>query len=440
MTNPVFTLETSSAREPAARDAESAARVLARCDLLAQISEDPDCITRTYLSDALALSHKLMSGWMREAGLEARVDAVGNLIGRAGTGNQVFIVGSHLDSVPNAGKYDGILGVMLALEAVSQVVLARPDLPLSLEVIGFGDEEGVRFGTPYLGSRAVAGSFDESLLDLRDQDELSLRQALQSFGRDPQAWPDARYEARRVAGYFEAHIEQGPALEHLQAPLGIVSAIAGQSRLRVRFAGQAGHAGTLPMNHRRDALAAASEWILQVESHAAQTDGLVATVGRLEIEPNTRNVVAGEVVAALDVRHQDDMTRREAVEAMLEAAREVSQRRGLSCEMLSHDEQSAVPMDDLARARLAQAATFEGIEAPTLVSGAGHDAVIMAGIAPVSMLFLRSPGGKSHCPEEAVDAADVALALRVMQRVLHSVLDEAASKLEAEEADGSVAI
>lgn len=391
-----------------------AARVLARCDELAACSDELPRLTRLFLSPALAQAHRLVGGWMREAGLAPRVDTLGNLIGHFPAQNAdgpVWIVASHLDTVPNAGKYDGMLGVLLAIETVASLDAA---LPFGIDVIGFSDEEGVRFKTPYLGSRAVAGSFDAELLNLRDGDGISLRQALENFGLDPAAWPSARFDTK-VAGYFEAHIEQGPVLESLDAPLGIVSATAGQSRLQIRFCGEAGHAGTLPMAHRRDALAAASEWILAVETMGRATPGLMATVGFVEVAPNTANVVPGEVVCSLDVRHADDWARENAAAALLEAAESIANRRGVGFEIVSQAAQKAVPMNPALRRKLRAVA---GPQTPDIVSGAGHDAAIMAEVAPCAMLFLRTPGGVSHCPEETVNPEDVARALEVMREFL----------------------
>lgn len=393
----------------------SAARVLSRCDAVALCTSEEGEVTRLSFTPALNQAQELVADWMRAAGMTTRIDALGNIIGRfAGReADPVLLLGSHLDSVPGAGKYDGVLGVLLAIEAVASRDCAG--LPYAIEIIGFSDEEGVRFHTPYLGSRAAAGSFEASLLKLRDEDGVSLRHALREFGQDPDSWPLAAYSAQRVLGYFEAHIEQGPVLESIGAPLGVVMAIAGQTRLQVRFSGHSGHAGTLPMPLRRDALAAASEWILVVESEGAKTPGLMATVGYVQVEPNAPNVVPGSVTCTLDARHADDEARRLAVEHLLAAAEGIGERRNISFELLTKAEQPATTMDAELRDVLAQIAAAQGIEAPSIVSGAGHDAVVMAGLAPTSMLFLRTPGGLSHCPEEAVDGLDIAKALEVMR-------------------------
>jgi allantoate deiminase len=447
---------------------QSAERVLRRCDELAACSDSTLGLTRLFLSPAMGEAHELVAGWMREARMTPRVDELGNLIGHypvgetaivSGLSSQVtelspqvdglspevsgflpkvaglspevaalsekgavFLLGSHLDTVPNAGKYDGALGVLLAIEVVS--LLEGQRLPFAIEVIGFSEEEGVRFKTPYLGSRALAGTFDPALLELRDDQGLSMRQVLRGFGLVPEDWPRARHQSEDIRGYLEAHIEQGPVLESLGAPLGIVTDIVGQSRLRVRFAGQAGHAGTLPMNGRRDALAAASEWVLLVENLAGQTPGLVATVGALDVHPNTPNVVAGEVVCSLDVRHADDETREKAVERLLEAARGIAARRGMEVEVVARASQNAVPMNPQLREHLREACDELGVFAPEIASGAGHDAAIMATLCPCAMLFLRTPIGASHCPEEDVLAEDVARALGAMSEFLRALACE----------------
>jgi allantoate deiminase len=397
---------------------QRAARVMARCDELAQCSETPDGLKRTFLSPAMHDAHALVRDWMREAGMTTRVDSLGNLIGhltpKKAAQNGVFLIGSHLDTVSNAGKYDGMLGVLLGIEAVSLL----PELPFGVEVIGFSEEEGVRFKTPYLGSRAIAGTFDPNYLDLRDGNGVSMRQSLRDFGLDADGFRSASYDSKPVLGYLEAHIEQGPVLEERGVGLGIVTDIAGQSRLQVRFSGQAGHAGTLPMNLRRDALAAAAEWIFGIETLARTIYGLVATVGFLEVGPNTPNVVAGEVTCSLDVRHAEDSVREQAVEEALETARDLAERRDIGFEILNRNAQPAVPMNAAMRRDLQRVCEELGVAAPAIVSGAGHDAAIMASLAPAAMLFLRSPGGISHNPAESVLVGDVALAIDAMRGFL----------------------
>jgi allantoate deiminase len=352
--------------------------VLERCDALARISEEPDRLTRRFGTEAMKQANELVGGWMQEAGLSVREDAAGNLIGRRGEG-PVLMLGSHLDTVVDAGRYDGPLGVLAAIEAAERV-----DRPL--EVVGFADEEGCRFGTAYLGSSAMTGRFDPAWRELRDGD-VRLGDLVGDVG-------PARDD---VLGYVEVHIEQGPVLERLGEPVGVVTAINGQSHAEVTFLGEAGHAGTVPMEDRNDALVAAADWVLAVERAGG-------TVGRLEVEPGVRNVIPGRVIATLDLRHPDDATRRAAVEALREQA-------GAAIWNETGDV-AAVAMDE----RLS--AAF-GV-ATRLPSGAGHDAAMMATIAPAAMLFVRSRGG-SHNPAESVEEADVAVALDALERLLRAV-------------------
>jgi len=375
-----------------------AREVIRRCRELAGCTEEPGHITRTYLSAAMREAHRLVRGWMESAGLRVRVDAVGNMRGVRGEGPRVMI-GSHLDSVRHAGAFDGVLGVMIG------IALADRGPRCGIEVAAFAEEEGVRFGTPFIGSRAVAGAplTEPAILD-----------AIREFGLDPAGIPEAALSGE-VERYLEFHIEQGPVLESLGLPLGVVESIAGQSRLEVRFAGQANHAGTTPMNLRRDALAGAAEWIGMVEREAGATLGLVATVGKLDAEPGAANVIAGCVRASLDVRHADDAARERAVRCILSGAGKIAARRGLTVEWDERLEQPAVAMDYEPMERAVRAA---GYPVHRMASGAGHDAMILARRVPASMLFLRSPGGISHHPDETVQAEDVEAALAVGMRFL----------------------
>jgi len=309
-----------------------------------------------------------------------------------------ILIASHLDTVPDAGAFDGILGVVLGI-ALAEMASRGADWP-TLEVIGFSEEEGVRYGVPFIGSRALVGTLDAATIQIAEPE-------IRSFGLDPRQVPDARFSPD-TAAYLEFHIEQGPVLESLQLPLGIVNAIAGQSRLTVTFEGQANHAGTTPMSLRRDALTAAAAWILDVERYATAHDGLVATVGRVDVTPNATNVVPGSVKASLDVRHGCD-------EIRLAAVRELT---GSLTHCVQHLDQAAVPMDEGLRARLTKAVEACGCPVHHLTSGAGHDAMIVAPHIPACMLFLRSPGGISHSPLEAVLADDVEAALRVGENLL----------------------
>jgi allantoate deiminase len=370
-----------------------AATVLERCARLAEVSEEPGRLVRRFGSDAMRRANELVGGWMAAAGLEVREDAVGNLIGRRGAG-PVLVLGSHLDTVVDAGRFDGPLGVLVGI-ACAERVPGR-----ALEVVGFADEEGVRYGTAYLGSAAMAGRFDSAWPALRDADGVRLGDLLRG---DPST---AAREPAELLGYLEVHIEQGPVLERLGEPVGAVTAITGQSHAEVTLRGEAGHAGTVPMQDRRDALCAAAELVL-----AAERLGVIATVGRLEVDPGARNVIPGVATLTVDVRHGDDDARHAAVAALRERAEAIAAARGIGLEWRSTAELAAVPMDD----RLTRAL---GAELPRLPSGAGHDAAMMAAITPAAMLFVRCRGGISHHPDESVEEEDVAVAIDVVERVL----------------------
>jgi len=397
---------------------------MARCAHLALISEEPGRLTRSYASPAMAEANALVAGWMGEAGLAARMDPAGNLVGRrAGPpGAPVLLLGSHLDTVRDAGAFDGPLGIVVALEALHR--LSGLELPFAIDLYAFADEEGLRYGTAYLGSRAVAGTFDPLVLDLVDAGGIRLGDALRVFGGDPGALGAASRRGEDLLGYVEVHIEQGPVLEELGAPVGVVSAIAGGTRAQVTFTGRAGHAGTVPMALRRDALAGAAEWALEVEAAGRARGGLVATVGRLDADPGAINVVAGRARALLDVRHADDAARSEAVGLLRARAEAIAAARGLSVGWQELLDAPAVAMDAGLTERLRAAA---GPAAPVLGSGAGHDAVALAALCPVGMLFVRCAGGISHHPDESVSEGDAGRAVEVLETFLRRLATERAA-------------
>lgn len=390
-----------------------AARVMARCDELAALSDEPGRLTRRFLGDGTRRAHELVRSWLEEAGLRASVDAAGNLRGRREAGAAdagILLLGSHLDTVVDAGRYDGALGVLAAIEVAD--ALADEALGHGLEVVAFSEEEGVRFGVPYLGSRALAGSFDPALLELRDEDGASVREAIRGFGLEPDRIPEAALDPARTLGYVELHIEQGPVLEDAGAALGVPDAIVGQSRLRLRFRGRAAHAGTTPMRLRRDALTGAATFALAVEACALASEELVATVGRFDTAPNAPNVVPGEATLSLDVRHRDDGARRAALADLIGVAERIGDERGLQVEVEALLDAPAAPLDPTLTARLRALAG-----GPALVSGAGHDAAVMARVVPSALLFVRTPDGLSHHPDERVAEEDVAAALRALGEV-----------------------
>ena len=392
---------------------ELAHKAIQYCRDLALFSEEPGRTTRTFLSPPMRDVHHLLGAWMRQAGMGVSVDAAGNLRGvRAGSTAGRIIIASHLDTVRNAGAFDGILGVVLGVALVE--ALGGNWSGPTIEVIGFSEEEGVRFGIPFIGSRALTGTLDEKILTPPVLD------AIRAFGLDPGELPSARLSSETIA-YLEFHIEQGPVLESLGLPLGIVDAIVGQSRLNLTFRGRANHAGTTPMSLRRDALAAASEWICHVEKSAVRESGLLATVGSISLEPNATNVIPELVRVSLDVRHSCDETRHSSVAQMLAAARQICGRRGIVLDCEQRLDQPAVALDKRLRETLARSVQAAGYPVHHMTSGAGHDAMILAPHVPAAMLFLRSPGGISHHPDESVIAADVEAVLEAALRFMRNV-------------------
>jgi len=399
----------------------AANQAIARCRSVAECSEEPRFTTRSFLSEPMREAHARLGGWMKNAGMTVSVDAVGNIRGCSKTDanpDRRLFIGSHLDTVPRAGAYDGILGVMLGVSLI-ELLSDRP-LHFSIEVIGFSEEEGLRFGVPFIGSRALIGAIDDELLDVRDTNGLRVRDAISAFGLDCSRIGDARAQ-KNALGYFEFHIEQGPVLESLGFRVGIVDAIAGQSRFAVTFEGQANHAGTTPMRLRQDALAGAAAWVTAVEQHARETAGLVATVGRLQVEPGAANVIAAKVSASLDVRHAEDAIRKTSAGILLQQAESIATARGLAVRWEEHLDQRAAPMDASLTQVLEDAVVEAGQPAHHMVSGAGHDAMVIAGYMPTAMLFIRSPGGISHHPSETVVVDDVAAALDVGMRFIERI-------------------
>lgn len=401
-----------------------AQRAIAECRRIAAMSEEVGRTTRRFLTRPVHEVHKLLRQRMEALGMTVDVDPAGNLRGLwqpVNSHDKRIILGSHIDTVPNAGAFDGVLGVTMALECVE--VAQELKLPLPIEIIAFSEEEGVRFGVPFIGSRAVTGRFDAALLQLKDADGITLQDAIGRFNLDP-AEIGAAVIDERALGFFEIHIEQGPVLDAENLPLAAVTAIAGQSRHSLTWTGQANHAGTTPMHLRHDALAGAAEWIVAVESLAQRTEGLVATVGHIEVKPDAGNVIAGAAQVSLDVRHAHDSERHATVESLLAQAEAIATRRGLALAHARQLDQPAVPMDERLTAFLADAIADAGLPAKRMTSGAGHDAMVMAARLPTAMLFLRSPGGISHHPSETVLEEDVAAALVVCRKFLQRLAAE----------------
>jgi allantoate deiminase len=396
----------------------SAELAIARCRQLARFSEDAASTRRTFLSSPMRDVHREITSWLQALGAKVRIDAAGNLRGfydAAQSGAPQLLIGSHLDTVPNAGAYDGVLGVLLGVGLLA--ALDGEKLPFGIEVVGFSEEEGVRFGEPFIGSRALVGRLDEVLLRRQDANAVTVRQAIEDFGLEPEKIPQAQVHANTLA-YLEFHIEQGPVLDTLARPLGAVEAIVGQSRLEFIFVGRANHAGTTPMHLRRDSVAAAAEWISAVEHLAQSTPGLVASVGKIEAKPGATNVIAGEALLTLDVRHSSNEVRLRAVDDLIRKSEEIAQRRGLSVRRNALLNQPAVAMDPFLVNQIEEAIRQAGCEPHRMASGAGHDAMILAEKVPAAMIFLRTPGGISHDPAESVLVEDVEKAIECGMHLL----------------------
>ncbi|AXC11778.1 N-carbamoyl-L-amino acid hydrolase [Acidisarcina polymorpha] len=386
-------------------------KVVEACQEIAGFSDNPAYLVRTYLSPATRRVHDFLRSWMDRLGMRPSIDAVGNLRGlypgkRQNAGR--LLIGSHIDTVPNAGAFDGVLGVIMGLALIEGLEADRLDY--DIEIVAFSEEEGVRFGVPFIGSRALIGDIDAPLLQLTDPRGVSVAQAMESFGLNLSELHAALLNPATFA-FLEFHIEQGPVLDQLNAPLGIVEAIAGQSRYELTFHGKANHAGTTPMSLRHDALTGAAEWIGAVEQQARITNGLVATVGRLEVTPGATNVIPSEVRLSLDLRHTDDATRHAAADDMEANGRQIASTRGLQLSLQKKLDQPAIPLDRGLRDSLAAAVAATGRDGHRMNSGAGHDAMVLARKLPSAMLFLRSPAGISHHPDETVLVEDVQAAL-----------------------------
>ncbi|MEY9754142.1 allantoate deiminase [Bradyrhizobium yuanmingense] len=405
-------------------DASLGNEIVRRINELGAISEEPEKLTRIFLSKELRKAADLIMGWMREAGMSAHLDAIGNVCGRY-EGDRpdmpCLMLGSHYDTVRDAGKWDGPLGVITAISCVADLNRRGKRLPFAIEVIGFADEEGVRFASTLLGSRAVAGTFDESVLNTRDRDGVSMREALVQFGLDPDHIGAAARARRELLAYLELHIEQGPVLEAQNLPVGVVTAIAGATRLAARLSGMAGHAGTVPMALRRDALAGAAECINAIEQFCRTDEGdLVGTVGYIQARPGATNVIPGEVSFTIDMRAPTDMHRKRAVADVVRQIEAIAKRRQLALQLDVTHENRTAPCAPWLKQQIAQAIEAEGFSVFELPSGAGHDGMAMIDIADVGMIFVRCRGGISHHPDEDVALADADAGARVLLRVIEN--------------------
>jgi allantoate deiminase len=398
-----------------------ASAIMRQVDELAAISEEPGLLTRTFLTTQHKRAGEAVIGWMRDAGMAAAFDAIGNVVGRyegRSPGLPALWLGSHLDTVRDAGRYDGMLGVLSAIACVGALKREGVRLPFAVEVFGFADEEGARFQSALSGSRAIAGTFDPASLEKRDGDGVSMGDALRRFGGDPAAIATVARRAEQALAYVELHIEQGPVLEGKGLPLGVVTAIAGASRYAVEMSGEAGHAGTVPMGLRRDALAAAAEAVLLVEKRCAEAPGLVGTVGRLSAMPGAVNVIPGLVRFSLDIRAAEDGVRRAAVDDILRGLAAICRRRVVRLDVAPIHEHGSTACAPWIVAQIERAIAAQGVTPLALPSGAGHDAMALAGLVDVGMLFVRCKGGISHNPAEAISMEDAEISAAALLRFI----------------------
>ena len=401
-----------------------AARVAERCDLLGQRSDRGDCLMRLFCSPAMKLAHEDLSLWMTDAGLSPHLDALGNLIGKPANDDPqrpVLLIGSHLDTVVNAGKFDGMLGVLLGLGVVEAIKESGNTLPFDIHVIAFSEEEGVRYRLPFIGSAGIAGIFDPADLDRLDGEGVSMRDALINFGCSPDDYQSVSYRNRNVIGFIETHLEQAVRLQESDQPVAAVSAIAGQTRASIALEGVSGHAGTVPHDRRRDSLAAAAKLILDIEELGQNTEGLFATVGRILSQPNLSNVISNHTELSLDLRHAQNDVRKKALKTIRLMIMELKRTRGVSGRITTARHSTAVPMDANLTQHLQSAIDANGGLQTQLVSGAGHDAMVIAAMAPTSMLFVRCRDGISHHPNEYVSPQDIAASLDVMVKGVMSL-------------------
>ncbi|NNG25313.1 allantoate amidohydrolase [Telluria aromaticivorans] len=405
-------------------------QVMEWAEQLGAISDSVDHLTCAYMTPAHQRTAAQLRDWMIESGMDVHIDAVGNVVGRYAAAQpdaKTLITGSHYDTVRNGGKYDGRLGILLPITLVAHLKERGERLPFHLEVIGFAEEEGVRFRSTFLGSSAITGRFNPILLEQQDAEGVTMREALVSAGHDPAAIAGIARDPAMLLGFVEVHIEQGPVLLERGLPVGVVTAIAGSSRYLVELGGVASHAGTTPMGMRRDAAAAAAEIVLLVEARCSGRGSLVGTVGQLEVPSGSVNVIPGQCRLSLDIRAADDAVRLEAVDDILAGISAICARRGIDEKLWKLVEADAAPCAPRLMDRLGKAIEDSGLPRYDLLSGAGHDAMEMASITEVAMLFTRcGNGGISHNPLETMTADDAEIAGQVLLIFLRG-LDVAAA-------------
>ena len=402
-----------------------AEKIISRIDALAALSDQPGMISRVFGTPAFVSASNMFVQWFTEAGLSTRIDNIGNVRGRltCSTANsKTFVIASHFDTVINAGKFDGPLGIVMGLDIIEQLIAEKIELPFNIELIAFSDEEGVRYHSTFLGSKVVTGTFDETLLNKKDNREIPLSQAITEIGGDVAKLKRDKIPTGEWLGYFEIHIEQGPILFEAGIPVAGVSAIAGQKRATITCVGEAGHAGTVPTNMRRDALCCAADCILQLEYFAKTHVNIVATVGTLHISNAASNVIPGNVEFTLDVRSDDEDALDTAWHDIRSLVTSIGHKRNIDTQLDLVQSSLPVKCDYTLNFLLKRAIAELGYEVKELVSGAGHDAVPISAVSPVSMMFVRCYKGISHNPAENVEIKDIEAAITVADHfILHLI-------------------
>jgi allantoate deiminase len=410
---------------------QRAEKIMNRINQLAAISEDTTGITRRFGTPAFVAGRDKVLYWMTAAGLETRIDNIGNVRGKWSLGNdnnKTLVIASHIDTVVNAGKFDGPLGVLMGLDLLEHIIASKTTLPFNIELVAFCDEEGVRFHTTYLGSKVLAGSFDKEILQRKDESGITLEAVIQQLhGNSTQLEQDA-IPAASWLGYFEIHIEQGPVLYEKDVPVALVTGIAGQSRMEIVFEGMAGHAGTVPMHMRNDALCCAAEFILELEKFALANKELVATVGKLNIINAAGNVIPGEVVCSLDVRSANQALLTASCATIKTMCERIAHARNITVTWKPVQQTAPVACSNHFNTLLAGAIAEAGYETISLVSGAGHDAVPISAVAPVAMLFVRCFKGISHNPLENVELKDITAAIKVSDNFIRQLANDQMSR------------
>lgn len=401
--------------------------IMRRLDALSLFSEDGDGVTRRFATKEHHQAAEMIQSWMRDAGMTAYVDAVGNVVGRYEglvPDAPALILGSHQDTVREGGKYDGALGVVAPITCIGSLNDANQRFPFAIEIIAFCDEEGVRFNSTLLGSRAIAGRFDMKALKATDSHDVTMEEALEDFGQNPNDIPKLARDPKSVLAFVELHIEQGPVLEDENLALGVVTAIAGGTRLSVTATGFAGHAGTVPMGSRSDALSAAAEAILAIEAYCEGSPGLVGTVGRITATPGAVNVIPGEAIFTIDIRAGEDDLRRKAVQEIVGQINKIGERRGIQMEIETIHESDGCQCAPWLMEQLEAAVVSTGQAPKRLMSGAGHDGMAMAHITDVGMLFVRCKRGISHHPAESITEEDASLSAQALIQFIQNFKPE----------------